>query len=63
MDGEGDTETLSFSKDDSAAVFAISRVVKFGYREFVVTGDKWMAIHGQKYRQVLELPVLLQSTS
>jgi len=43
MDGEGDTETPSSSKDDSAAGLAIPRVVKPGYREFVVTGDKWMA--------------------
>ena len=32
-----------FSKDDSTAALAIPRVVEFGYREFVVTGDKQMA--------------------
>jgi len=43
MDGERDPETPSSSKDDSAARLPIPRVVKFGYREFVVTGNKWMA--------------------
>jgi len=43
MNGEGDTESPSSSKDDLAAGLAIPHVVKFDYREFVVTGDKWMA--------------------
>ena len=37
MNGEGDTETPSSRKDDSAAGLAIPRVVKFGYTDFVAT--------------------------
>jgi len=37
MAGEGDIETPSSSKYDSTAGLAIPRVVKFGYREFVLT--------------------------
>jgi len=37
MDGEGDIETPSSRKDDSAAGLAIPRLVTFGYTDFVAT--------------------------